>query len=160
MASSVPPVPVQDPAGSFAWLEWYRQLQSYLSTGSSVPWAVVDKAGANITDIPTRTHNSLQTIQGGAANNYYHFKRALEGSKTHDFPNIGAVATSTTTVTITGAVAGDHVLVTPDSALEAGINIYGYVSAADTVTIVANNSSAGAINPASRTYYVLVTKVS
>jgi len=76
MANSVPPVPIQDPAGSFAWLEWYRQLQAYLSTGSSVPWAVIDKAGANITDIPIRAHNTLQSLQGGTSGQYYHMTSA------------------------------------------------------------------------------------
>lgn len=79
-------------------------------------------------------------------------------SLTYDFPNIGAGATATTTATVTGCVAGDIVLITPATALEAGLVIYGYVSASDTVTVVANNPTAGAINPANRTYYIMVIK--
>jgi hypothetical protein len=75
-----------------------------------------------------------------------------------DFPNIGAVAISTTTTTITGSAIGDNVLVTPSTALEAGLVVYGYVSATDTITLVASNPTAGAINPVSRTYYITVIK--
>ena len=158
MAGLPPPPITSESNNSFVWLEWYRQLRNYISQSGSVPWAVVDKAGANITDIPLRAHNNLQSLQGGTSGSYFHLVKALSGSTTFDFPNIGAVATSTTTVTVTGAAGGDTVLVTPSTALEAGLVVYGYVSAADTVTIVANNPTAAAINPASRTYYVSVIK--
>lgn len=157
---SLPPAPINvKDNSSFIWLEFYRKLRDYLNTSGSVPWAVVDKSGSNITDIATRAHNSLQSIQGGTSGSYYHLSAALSGSKTHDFGNITAVNTATTTLTVTGATAGDAVIVTPSTALEAGIVVYGYVSAADTVTIVANNPTAGAIDPASRTYYVTVLRV-
>jgi hypothetical protein len=159
MAGTLPPPPMTSESNnSFVWLEWYRQLRNFIQTSGSVPWAVVDKAGAQLADLPTRPHSSLQSIQGGTSGNYYHLIKALSGSITFDFPNIGAVATSTTTVTVAGAATGDTVLITPSTALEAGLVIYGYVSAADTITIVANNPTAGAINPASRTYYVSVIK--
>jgi hypothetical protein len=156
---ALPPAPINvTDNSSFVWLEWYRKLRDYLNTSGNVPWAVVNKSGSNLTDINTRAHNSLQTIQGGTAGSYYHLTRILTGNTTFDFPNIGAVNTSTTTVTVTGAQTGDSVIVNPSTALEAGLVVYAYVSAGDTVTIVANNPTAGAINPASRTYYVTVLK--
>ena len=85
-------------------------------------------------------------------------RQFLKTSVTFDFPNIGAVATSTTTATLTGAAVGDTVIVTPSTALEAGLVIYSYVSAVNTITLVANNPTAAAINPASRTYYITVIK--
>lgn len=72
----LPPPPAFDKPGSFAWLEWYRQLRSYVSQTGSVPWNVVDKAGSNLTDIVTRNHNNLQTIQGGSSGQYYHLTSA------------------------------------------------------------------------------------
>lgn len=171
---ALPPAPINvSDNSSFVWLEWYRKLRDYLNTSGNVPWAVVNKAGSNLNEIVTRNHDVLQGLQGGAVGAYYHLTsaqhtsltnaalltRALSGSKTHDFGNITAVNTDTTTLTITGAQTGDSVIVNPSTALEAGIVVYGYVSAADTVTIVANNPTAGAINPASRTYYVTVLKV-
>ena len=75
MASNgLPPPPINDTPGSFTWLEWYRQLRSYISTNGSVPWYVINFAGSNITDIATRNHDSLQSIQGGTAGEHYHLK--------------------------------------------------------------------------------------
>jgi hypothetical protein len=159
MADLLPPPPItQENNNSFVWMEWYRQLRNFVSTSGSVPWAIVNKSGSALSDLASRAHSQLQSIQGGTVGSYYHLTKALSGSKTHDFGSIGAVATATTTTTVTGAAAGDTVLVTPSTALEAGINVYGYVSSSNTVTIVANNSSAGSIDPASRTYYVSVIK--
>lgn len=73
---ALPPPPVSDNPGSFAWLEWYRQLRNYISQTGSVPWAVVDKAGSNITDIVSRAHNNLQSPQGGTSGQYYHLTSA------------------------------------------------------------------------------------
>ena len=71
MATLAPP-PVNDPVGSFIWLEWYRQLRDYLVTASSVPWNVIDFTGSNITSIALRAHNDLQSISGGSPNNFWH----------------------------------------------------------------------------------------
>lgn len=155
---ALPPAPINvKDNNSFVWLEWYRQLRSYLQTSGSVPWAIVDKAGSNLSDIATRAHSSLQSVLPTGAQ--YHLTRSLAGNKVHDFASIATLTNSTTTVTVTGAQVGDSVIVNPSSTLEAGLILYGYVSAVDTVTIVASNPTAGAIDPASRTYYVSVIKV-
>lgn len=81
MASSgLPPPPINDAPGSFTWLEWYRQLRSYISTTGSVPWYVIDFAGSNITDIAQRDHNQLQNLQGGTAGEKYHITAAQHAS--------------------------------------------------------------------------------
>jgi len=158
MATELPPPPINvSDNNAYVWLEWFRKLRNYLTTSGSVPWALVDKAGSNLTDLATRNHSNLQgLLPGGTAG--YHLNKILHASTVFDFPNITAGTTSTTTVSVTGAAVGDAVVVNPDSVIEAGINIYGYVSAANTVTIVAANPSAGAVNPVSRTYYVTVFK--
>jgi hypothetical protein len=74
--AGLPPPPSNDPPGSFAWVEWYRLLRNYISTASSIPWSVIQFAGSNITDIASRAHNSLQSIQGGQSGEYYHLKSA------------------------------------------------------------------------------------
>ena len=51
MANGLPPPPVNDQPGSFAWLEWYRQLRNYVSTSGSVPWYIINFSGSNLTDI-------------------------------------------------------------------------------------------------------------
>lgn len=72
MASGLPPPPVNDQPGSFAWLEWYRQLRNYVSTSGSVPWYIINFSGSNITDIANRSHGNLQSLQGGSAGQHYH----------------------------------------------------------------------------------------
>ena len=155
---ALPPAPINvSDNSSFVWLEWYRQLRNYLNTSGNVPWSVVNKAGSNLSDLATRAHSSLQSLLPvGTAG--YHLNRALAGSKTHDFASVASLNTQTTTLTVTGAQTGDNVVVNPSTALEAGLIVYAYVSAADTVTIVASNASAGAIDPVSRTYYITVLK--
>lgn len=73
MAQDVlPPPPINDKPGSFTWLEWYRKLRNYVSTSGSVPWYIINFAGSNITDIALRSHQNLQTIQGGTSGEAYH----------------------------------------------------------------------------------------
>lgn len=72
------------------------------------------------------------------------------GSKTYDPPNLAAGIGATTTITITGAVVGDYVVVSFSNDLQ-GIVLTGYVSAVDTVSVRFQNSTAGAIDLASGT---------
>lgn len=137
--------------------EWLRTIKQAVDAGTgAIPWASVNKAGANLTDIPTRLHSSLQSIQGGDGSNAYHFTIALKGSKVFDFGSIAAGAQATTTVTVTGATTTCAVALGFSSTPETGIDFRAWVSAADTVTIQAINRTAGAIDPASRTYYLLI----
>ena len=74
----------------------------------------------------------------------------LTGSKTFDPPSIATGASATTTLTITGAVLGAYVLPAFSLSL-AGLTLTAYVSAADTVTFVFGNLTAGAVDLASGT---------
>lgn len=76
MATGLPPPPINDQPGSFTWLEWYRQLRTYISTNGSVPWYIINFAGSNITDIATRDHDNLQNLDGGTAGEHYHLTLA------------------------------------------------------------------------------------
>lgn len=78
--ATLPPPPVNDKPGSFAWLEWYRQLRNYVSTSGSVPWYIINFSGSNITDLASRSHRDLQGIQGGAAGEEYHLTAAQSAS--------------------------------------------------------------------------------
>lgn len=82
MATGLPPPPINDQPGSFTWLEWYRQLRTYISTNGSVPWYVINFAGSNITDIATRDHDQLQNIDGGTAGEHYHLTAAQHAALT------------------------------------------------------------------------------
>ena len=85
----------------------------------------------------------------------------MVGSKTHDFGSINSGEAATTTLTVTGALTTDRADVNPNAALATattlGLFLYAYVSAADTVTIVCTNPTAGALNLASNTFLVDVT---
>jgi hypothetical protein len=73
--------------------------------------------------------------------------------------SIGDNDIGTTTVTITGAVVGDIVLMCPPTAgLTAGLMAgVAYVSAADTVKLSIANCSGGAVDEASATWsYILI----
>ena len=79
-------------------------------------------------------------------------ERILTGASAIDFESIAARNKADSTVTVTGAVVGAAVLVTPPSGLETGLVCQGWVSAADTVTIRAHNITTAAIDPAAGTF--------
>lgn len=137
--------------------EYLRQIYNLVaSTANAIAWTSVSKAGANLTDIPTRLHNQLQGLQGGSGSSYFHLSRALSGNKTIAFGSLPSVSNTGTTITVTGAQVGDSVILNPSSVLEAGICIDSFVSSTNTVTVTATNPTAGSITIASRTYNVLV----
>jgi hypothetical protein len=84
--------------------------------------------------------------------------KVLINSKTWDPPNVAAAGSTTTTVTVTGVALGDPVTRLSFSLDLQGQTLTGYVSAADTVTVVLFNSTAGALNLGSGTLYVAVGK--
>lgn len=72
MTFPIPPLNAPD-KNSRVWHIWFDNLRRFLSDASGlVPWSSVNKSGAKLTDIPERFHNSLQAVQGGAADDYYH----------------------------------------------------------------------------------------
>jgi hypothetical protein len=74
--ASLPPPPTNDQTGSYAWLEWFRQLRNYISTVGSVPWNIINFAGSAISDIANRSHQLLQSLQGGTTGQYYHLTQS------------------------------------------------------------------------------------
>jgi len=149
MASTgLPPPPINDAPGSFTWLEWYRQLRSYISTSGSVPWYVIDFAGSNITDIAQRDHNQLQNLQGGTAGEKYHLtaaQHAALGSGDHnDLSNIqGGTATQRYHLTQTeyewvqaGGGGGGSYLPTTGGTMTGPINFLGAQLETATIAMV------------------------
>ena len=84
--NTLPPPPINDKPGSFAWLEWYRQLRNYVSTSGSVPWYIINFAGSNITDLAVREHNTLQNTQGGSAGQKYHVTEEIHNRLVNQTP--------------------------------------------------------------------------
>lgn len=78
MAVAIPPAPIGEPQGSFAWDQWYLSLQVALGTTGAIAWDLVDKAGSDIADIAARDHASLQNMQGGTTGERYHLTLAQQ----------------------------------------------------------------------------------
>lgn len=91
--------------------------------------------------------------------------RIYTGSKTFDWAAqagnaFGTAASETTTVTVPGVALGDTVIGVSMSVTTGGLSLTGAVTAADTVTVTAQNVSNGSINVASGTLTVVVLKQS
>lgn len=80
---AVTPPPIIDNMNSQRWLEWFRKISLEIDAISTVTWSVIDFTGSDLADIATKPHNILDSIQGGAANEYYH----LTASEYNDLQN-------------------------------------------------------------------------
>lgn len=78
-------------------------------------------------------------------------------SATWDPGSVAAGASISTTVTVSGAALGDFVLTSFSLDLQ-GMDIGGYVSATNTVTVILSNLTGAAIDLGSGTLAVLVLK--
>ncbi|CAB4130771.1 hypothetical protein UFOVP128_29 [uncultured Caudovirales phage] len=76
MAIGLPPPPTRADNGDFAWVSWYNQLYTLLSTTGAVAWSQVDKAGSSIADLQNKNHSLLTGLQGGTSGQYYHLTAA------------------------------------------------------------------------------------
>lgn len=80
MATILPPTPVGVPPGHSFWNDWYEKLRTLINSGTiTTLWTSLDFTASNITDIASRAHNNLQSIQGGSAGDYYHITSAEVG---------------------------------------------------------------------------------
>jgi len=113
------------------------------------------------TESNSTTFISASTVSGSEYRANYPISSTatipLQGSATWDPANIAAGASTTTTVAVTGAAVGDYVRASFSLTL-AGLVLSGYVSGANTVTVVLNNPTAGAVDLASGTVKVVVEK--
>lgn len=82
------------------------------------------------------------------------WKRGFNATATLNFGSIASHSQAALTATISGVRAGDAVQVTaPDVS---GVNFSGSVTADDTVTVYAKNYTAGAVDPPSQTFRIVV----
>lgn len=102
------------------------------------------------------TDDFYATITTGTA--VHKIARILVNTATLDFPSTPANGQSDLTITVTGAVAGDAVSIAVPNASATTGTFWGWVSAADTVTIRFHNTSGGSVDPASGTFKAVVIK--
>lgn len=114
--------------------------------------------GCDVTGTPTGDvliHSGITRLR---VNNNNTEKPYLYGSEVWDIPSLAAGATSSGSLTVTGCVLGDIVL-TPSFSLDlSGIQLFGYVSASNTVTYRAVNVTTGTVDIGSGTIKVIVEK--
>lgn len=67
-----PPPPGSSPEQD----RWLFLLYRRLTQAGQILWSSLDFGGSNITDLETRNHNDLQTLQGGATGEQYHVTQA------------------------------------------------------------------------------------
>lgn len=105
--------------------------------------------GAPFIDLQSERNTRAMTANGL-------IRGVMAATATLDFGSIAANLAADLTVTVNGARANDLCMVAPPAAPDAEISFTAFVSANDTVTVRAANNSAGAVNPASATYRVVV----
>lgn len=114
--------------------------------------------------ISLRTNNVDRLIIGGSggvkigSTSSAAIQNVLSATATLNFPSISSNSTEQLTITVTGAVEGDTVALGAPSGLEASLVAFGFVSAANTVTIRLHNSGGGAVDPASATWRATVIR--
>jgi hypothetical protein len=120
---------------------WVSVLSSTLSAGQAVSSFV----------------SGLLTAANAAA--FFSTMGVKTGSAVIDFASVADNATSAgSTIAVTGAAVGDYVMLSASGNLmtTAGVFLFGYVTAAGTVTAYCHNDSGGAFDAASQTVFAVV----
>lgn len=126
--AALPPPPTNDAQDSYAWLEWFRQLRNYISTVGSVPWNIINFAGSTLSSIASRSHQVLQSLQGGTTGEYYHLTQNNYNEVTTNLDLSGTSGTGVK-VDLTSPTFGWHDMLGPISirgvgATDPGYNVY------------------------------------
>lgn len=197
----IPPPPVHSDDKTI-WSNWYVAVKDAINNlRNDLKWVNLDFTGSNLTDIATRNHNDLNSINGGSSTERYHLtaaqhtdltdagdstshyhasdrdsanftgtnwtdltdggtttlhKHTVTGSASLSFGSVASNDTANQNITVTGAVAGQIVMLGPPATIEAGFTWCGFVSAADTVTVRIHNNNGGPITPATATWYATI----
>lgn len=120
---------------------------------TQVPALTVTTLGATTIGATTlQAHTSL-TVGGGTA-----MSKVVSTTGSCVWPAMNAAATISTSITVSGATGTDQVLVSHSAVVTASVLMYGYVSAADTVTVALYNGTGAVYNPGSGTLRATLIK--
>jgi len=140
MAIKIPPPPTREHDFSNNWQLWLYRLREILGTISNFSWSLIDFTSSNITDIKTRNHNDLTSIQGGSTNERYHLTLS-------QYTNIGTTPDHNDTQNIQGGTTDEYYHLT----LAEYSNLYGaggtrWVAGVDTTDdLVIDDSTSGLV---------------
>lgn len=104
----------------------------------------------NAEQLPEPVRTTLEQLVAQLRAN---FATRVTATKEWDPTNVLAGANTSTTVTVPGAVLGQPAVAGFSLSLQ-GMHLTAYVSAVETVTVILNNVTAGAVNLASGTLRV------
>jgi len=157
MAQLLPPIPKEPiEPNSHVWREWFNSIRNVIvgTAQGVISWASLNFDGSNITDIVTRNHNNLQTIQGGTANQYYHLTATqltnlgtvttVSVATSNGFAGTVATATSTPVITLSTSITG--LLKGNGTAISAATSGTDYAPATSGTSILYGNGSGGFSN--------------
>lgn len=126
---------------------------------------------ANTAPLKLKAGTNLTTPENGAVefdgSNYYvtsgstrfTLAKTLTTTTTLNFGNVGSNSSVTLTATLTGATTGDMVLIgMPAGSFASNILYTGYVSAANTITIMCTNSGTGQVTVPSGTFRITIIR--
>jgi len=71
---ALPPPPTASRTGSRQWKDWFMKVQTDVVSPSGVTWSGINFSGSTLSDILTRPHSALQSIQGSVDG--YHISSA------------------------------------------------------------------------------------
>jgi hypothetical protein len=126
-------------------------------TGTSAGGAVIISTAATTTQTERARFSSAGVTIGASGTA---IASVISATATLDFPSTNSHSASALTITVTGAAVGDVVaLGIPTEAIGTNGVFFGYVSAADTVTVrYCNTDNGSAADPASGTFRATVIK--
>ena len=126
-------------------------------TGTSAGGAVIITTAATTTQTERARFSSAGVTIGASGTA---IASVISNTATLDFPSTSSHDASALTLTVTGAAVGDVVAIgIPDAAVGTHGVFFGWVSAADTVTIrYCNTHNGGAVDPASGSFRATVIK--
>src|SRR4030095_16409876 len=136
-------------ADSVAYREWDAS-----STNNQVDLHCVSVT--NYYDVPATSTSRIRV--NDLSNGVWQDYGELNGSKTWDPPSLAAGASTSTTVTVTGAAGGDFVVTSFSVALAIDMTMTARVPAANTVTVKLQNDTAAPVDVVSGTLRVRVLK--
>ena len=103
-----PPPSAERDLNDYVWRDWFTRLRNYVVDRGQILWSQINFTGSKITDIQSRSHQNLQSLQGGTSNQYFHLTNSeytgtgtgvfvRQNNPTLTSPNVNNIDFDTTT---------------------------------------------------------------